>query len=126
HPGHGDGPPPFSPKGRYSVHAIEKIDSRFVFQNYHGIRQNLAPESLAEGENANVIPLRQIDPEVRIQGRDRRPLEHRRSHSRDLEADPFFGKRAEEASKRTKRTFISHRSSGVAARLRAKSRLSCS
>jgi len=72
------------------------------------------------------LPFRQVDPQIRIQGRNRHALQQGGGHPGYLESNLRFAESVEKPSERRKLTFISHLSSGVAARLRAKRILSCS
>jgi hypothetical protein len=110
----------FQVKASQPIHPVKEINQRAVTQLNHGIGPDRGGQAEAKAEHSHVLPRRQINPEVRIQGGGRHALENRGAHAGDLKPYFFLAERVNKSCERRKFSCNCHRSSGEAARLRAK------
>ena len=113
------GLPEFAQESIHAIHSIKKIDRGAVLEDDHGVRHNVGLQGSANIEHSNVLPGREVDPNVGVQGAIGNALEDGCRHAGDQKPDFFPIQGLEQVCKRRKCRIRAHRSSGVEARLRA-------
>ena len=66
---------------------INEVDPVIVAQPDHAARKDIRPEPLRDGEHADVLPHRQVDPNVRVHRGARRAMQDGGRHPDDQETD---------------------------------------
>jgi len=101
------------------VYLVEKVHRRAVAQIHDGIGPQVCAQASAQVEHAHVLARGQIDPNIRSQRGSGDALQNGAAHAGYLKPYFFRAERVDKSCERRKFSCNRHRSSGVAARLRA-------
>jgi hypothetical protein len=109
-----------------SRNGVEKIYNQIVLEHKDGIGAHGCAQFKTEIGRAHVLSRREVKPDVRIEGDNRRALDDGRRHSHDYMPNLFLTEGEDKTSERRTLLWICHRWVGVAAKLRANRICSCS
>src|SRR5438445_1240221 len=101
------------------MHLVEEVDCRAVAQVNNSVCAELRPHAPAQVEHPHILTRRQIDPDIGVERGGRDTLQDRAAHADYLKPYFFLAERVYKSCERRKFSCSRHRSSGVAARLRA-------
>jgi hypothetical protein len=85
-----------------TVNSINEVDQRAVRQGHHSLRQDFSVKFLAKIQDSDVLPLGQIDPDIRVQSCGGSSLKNRRGHAGDLKPYLFLSERVNKLCERRK------------------------
>lgn len=110
----------FDLKAFQAMNLVDEIDDGPIAQVGNGVGTNGGTLLVTDVEDADVLPRWQVDPEIGVESAAGNSLQDGGAHPRYLKPYLFLLERVNKSCERRKFSCICQRSSGVAARLRAK------